>query len=130
MGHFAPHHFNWVLDRFRAVWTPKIDDFRSGSRPDLKTKQSHSQTYLTLEGSSHEDPADQPARSAAARWGFKGWGLSDLMKNQSFWGSGRPRAAQKPFKVVGGLAPLPFEWVPGPPGAAQNPKTTDFPSNH
>ena len=31
-------------------------------------------------------------------------GVSDLMKNLSFWGSGRPRAAQKPFEKVGGLA--------------------------
>ena len=36
--------------------------------------------------------------SAAARWGFKGWGVSDLIENRSFWGSGWPRAVQKPFK--------------------------------
>ena len=47
-GRFAPHNFKWVLDRFRAVCTPKVDDFRSGKRPDLKTKQCHFQTYLTL----------------------------------------------------------------------------------
>jgi len=43
------------------------------------------------------------------------------MKNLSFWGSGRPRAAQKPFKKVGGFAPYLFK-------AAQNHKMTDSPS--
>ena len=46
--------------------------------------------------------------SAAARWGFKGWGVSDLIENLSFWGSRRPRAAQKPFKKVGGFGPYVF----------------------
>ena len=30
--------------------------------------------------------------------GFSRGGFSDLMENLSFWGSGRPRAAQKPLK--------------------------------
>jgi len=29
---------------------PKIGDFRSGNRPDLKTRQSHFRTYLPLKG--------------------------------------------------------------------------------
>ena len=45
---------------------------------------------------------------SAARWGLKGWGVSDLIENGSFWGSGRPRAAQKPFNKVWGHSPLPF----------------------
>ena len=35
----------------------------------------------------------------------KGLGASDLMENLSFWGSGRPRAAQKPFEKVFWAAP-------------------------
>ena len=31
--------------------------------------------------------------------------IRDLVKSLSFWGSGRPRAAQKPFKKVRGKAP-------------------------
>ena len=49
VGREAPHHFKLGLDRFKAVETPKIDDFRSGDRSDLKTKHSHVQTYLTSE---------------------------------------------------------------------------------
>jgi len=60
VGHEAPHHFEWVLDRFRAVETPKLDDFRPGSRPDLKTKQSHVQAYLTLKRGARA--ASLPAR--------------------------------------------------------------------
>jgi len=51
VGREAPRHFKWVWDRFRAVWIPKIDALRSEPMLDLKTKQSHFQTYLTLEGS-------------------------------------------------------------------------------
>ena len=47
--------------------------------------------------------------SAAAGWGFKRWGFGDLIENRSFWGSGRPRAAQKPFKKVGCFAPYLFK---------------------
>jgi len=47
-GCFVPHHINWVLGRFRAVKTSKIDDFLPGNRPGLKTKQAHCQTYRTL----------------------------------------------------------------------------------
>jgi len=50
--------------------------------------------------------------------------LGDLMENRSFWGSGRPRAAQNPFEKVGGKAP--YLLKSGPPGTAQNPKMTDF----
>ena len=31
------------------------------------------------------------------RGGLEGWGSIDLIENQSFWGSGRPEAAQKPW---------------------------------
>jgi len=48
VGGFAPHRFKWVLDRFRAVYATKIDDFRSRSRPALTTKQSHFQPDLLL----------------------------------------------------------------------------------
>jgi len=34
----APHHFECVVDRFRAVSTPKIYDFRSGNRPDFESQ--------------------------------------------------------------------------------------------
>ena len=60
--------------------------------------------------------------SAAARWGFSRWGFSDLIENRSFWGSGRSRAAGRPFKKVGGFAPHLFKGVSRPPGAAQTPK--------
>ena len=36
------------------------------------------------------------------------------MERLSFWGSGRSRAAQKPFKKVGGLAPYLFKGFLGP----------------
>ena len=49
------------------------------------------------------------SQTAFSRGRQKGWfsrgGFSDLMENPSFWGSGRPREAQKPFKKV---CPLPF----------------------
>ena len=48
------------------------------------------------------------AQSAFARCGFSRAGFSDLMENRSFWGSGWLRAAQKPFKKVGGFAPYLF----------------------
>ncbi len=48
VGCEAPHHFGWVLQRIRAVLTSKIGDLRSRNRPDLKTRQSNFQTYLTL----------------------------------------------------------------------------------
>ena len=41
VGREVPHHFSWVLGLVRAVWTHKIDDFRSGDRPDLKTRLTH-----------------------------------------------------------------------------------------
>jgi hypothetical protein len=44
VGRFAPHHFGWVLKRFRVVKTSKIADFLAPDRPDLKTRQSHFQT--------------------------------------------------------------------------------------
>ena len=46
VGREAPHHFKSILARLRAVWTPNIDDFRSGNRPILKTQQSHFLTCL------------------------------------------------------------------------------------
>ena len=46
----APHHFEWVLVRLKAVQTTKTDDLRSRNRPILKTQQSHFQTYLMLKG--------------------------------------------------------------------------------
>ena len=45
------------------------------------------------------------ANRRLAEGGLAGGGFSDLMENRSFWGSGRPQAAQKPFKKVGGFAP-------------------------
>ncbi len=49
VGREAAHHFGLVLKPLRAVQTRKIHDFRHRNWPDLKTKQSHSQTYETLE---------------------------------------------------------------------------------
>jgi len=49
-----------------------------------------------------------------------------LMENLSFWGSGRPRAAQKPFKKVGGSAPHFFKGFLGRPGPPRAPKRTIF----
>ena len=46
VGRFAPRHFELVLDRFRAVWTTKIEDFRSRNLPILQTQQPQVQTYL------------------------------------------------------------------------------------
>ncbi len=60
--------------------------------------------------------------SAAARWGFSRWGLSDLTENRSFWGSGRSRAAGKPVKKVGGEAPYLLKGFPSPPGPPRPPK--------
>jgi len=39
-----------------------------------------------------------------------------LLGNRSFWGSGRPRAAQEPFKKVGGVAPYLFKGFLEPRG--------------
>jgi len=67
----APHHFKWVGDRFGAVYTTKIDDLRSGNRPDLKTKQSDFQTYLTLEGSRSGWPCTNCVRAFWLDPGFQ-----------------------------------------------------------
>ena len=51
----------------------------------------------------------------------------------SFGGSGRPRAAQKPFKKVGGKAPHLFKWFlshPGPPNRFFIKSLTPHPLNH
>ena len=48
--------------------------------------------------------------------------FSDLMENRSFWGSGRPRAAQKAFKKVEGKAPYLFKGFLGRPGPPRTPK--------
>jgi len=44
------------------------------------------------------------------------------MENRSFWGSGRPRAAQKPFKKVGGKAPYLFKGFLDRAGQPRTPK--------
>ena len=75
---------------------------------------------------------------ALYRSGYLPWQVRlniDLMKHLSFWGSGRSRAGQRNFLKGGGLglavAPCFFErFLSGPHGAAQNPKMTDFSSNH
>ena len=51
---------------------------------------------------------------------FNTW-FFDRPKNRRFWESGRPRAAGKPSKKVGGFAPDLFDGISGPPGAAQTP---------
>ena len=48
-------------------------------------------------------------------------------ENPGFWGSGRPRAAGKPLKKVGGFAPHLFEGLPGRPGPPRRPKSRIFP---
>ncbi len=40
-----------------------------------------------------------------------------MVRNRSFWGSGRPRGPRRPFQNVGGFAPHLLEWSPGPMGA-------------
>ena len=77
---------------------PFRDDFRSVKKSCIKNPG------VVLAGGSNTTSGawrgswvDFCVFSAAASWRFKGWGVSDLMKNQSFWGSGRPRAAQKPY---------------------------------
>jgi len=52
----------------------------------------------------------------AKKWGFAEGVFSDLMENRSFCGSGRPRAAQKPFQKVGGKAPYLFKGFLGNSG--------------
>jgi len=54
--------------------------------------------------------------------GFSRGGASDLMENLSFWSSGRPRAAEKPFKKVGGKAPYLLKGFLGRPGPPRTPK--------
>jgi len=44
------------------------------------------------------------------------------MENRSFWGSVRHRAAQKPFKKVGGFASYLFKGFLGRPGPPRTPK--------
>ena len=47
--------------------------------------------------------------------------------DRRFWGSGRPRAAGKPSKKMGGFAPPPpFRKVSRQPGTAQTPKIDDL----
>jgi len=41
--------FNGFRTRLGPVGPPKIDDFQTRSRPDLKTQQSHVRTHLMLE---------------------------------------------------------------------------------
>ena len=69
----------------------------------------------------HEKSAPKNNSKAISR-GFSKGALSDLMENRSFWGSGRPQAAQKPFKKVGGLAPHLFKGFLGRPGPPKAPK--------
>jgi len=45
--------------------------------------------------------------------------------NRRLWGSGRPQAAGKPSKKMGGPRPPAFWKVSRPPGAAQTPKIDD-----
>ncbi len=50
VGRFAPHHFGWALKRFRADEIPQHRRFQvKQKRPDVKTRQSHFQTYLMLQ---------------------------------------------------------------------------------
>ena len=44
------------------------------------------------------------------------------MENRSFWCSGRPRAAQKPFKKEGGKDPYLLKGFLGRPGPPRAPK--------
>ena len=53
-------------------------------------------------------------------------GCSDLMENRSVWGFGRHRAAQKPFKKVGGSAPYLLTGFLGRPGPPRTPKRPIF----
>ena len=103
-----------MFDLLTAVYPPR-PDVGAAARESLIIRGSRASRFL--------------GESAVARGGFSGGGLRHLMENLSFWGSGRPRAAQKPFKKVGGKAPYLFKRFSRLPGAAQNPKTTDFPSN-
>ncbi len=48
VGREGPHHFGWVSKQFGAVYLDS-QNRRSRNRPDLKTKQSHLQTYLMLD---------------------------------------------------------------------------------
>ena len=48
------------------------------------------------------------------------------MENLSFWCSGRLRAAQKPFKKVGGFAPYLLKGFLGRPGPPRAPKRQIF----
>ena len=50
-------------------------------------------------------------------------------ENPGFWGSGQPRAAGKPLKMVGGFAPHLFEVFPGRPGSPRPQKSRTFPLN-
>jgi len=50
-------------------------------------------------------------------------------ENPGLSGSGRPRAAGKPLKKVGGFAPHLFEGFPGRPGPPRPTKSRFFPLN-
>ena len=54
--------------------------------------------------------------------GFSRGVFNDLVEHRSFWGSGEPRAAQKPFEKVGGFAPYLFKGFLGRPGPPRTPR--------
>ena len=83
-----------------------------GSKRDLKVCIKHDRDHMSSHGG-----------------GTNGGGGGQIQReDHGFWGSGRSRAAGRPFKMVGGFAPHLFLRVSRPPGAAQTPQIQDFPS--
>ena len=82
---------------------------------------SEQRGVLDLAENFHKKSAPETNSKAISR-GFRRGRFSDLMENRSFWGSGQPRAARKPFEKVGGKAPYPSKGLLGRPGPPRNPK--------
>ena len=104
--------FRWRDHPFRKI--------RRGRGLPFKPRHASSKRVLCASHTHHPFSISSGAsiRGFLGNWGF----LAFYLKNRSFWGSGRPRTAQKPFKKVGGKAPYLFKRFLGRPGPPRTPK--------